>query len=192
MESTISARAARPAAAATMDSTWVSAISRAVAAPSPRRRALKATWFSDSSPVAYSTRPGALSAARDRHIRVYLPIPGSPPIRVTDPATRPPPSTRSSSAEPVSRRRLSTPASSAREVDGDLRAALPPRRAGPPAPCSSATRVFHSPQAAHWPCHLGDEPPHDWQTKTSLDLAMHLPGSEFVSLTLQSRLPDHL
>src|SRR5277367_721769 len=119
-------------------------------------------------------------------------MPGSPPIRVTDPATSPPPSTRSSSAEPVRRRGCSTLASSAREVDGEARAALTAPRAAPPEPCSSATRVFHSPQAAHWPCHLGDEPPHDWQTKTSLDLAMRLPGSEFVSLTLQSRLPDHL
>ncbi len=62
----------------------------------------------------------------------------------------------------------------------------------PPGACSSATRVFHSPQAAHWPCHFGDEAPQFWQTKTSLDLAMRLPGSEFVSLALQFGLPDPL
>ena len=37
-------------------------------------------------------------------IRVLLPIPGEPPISTTEPGTRPPPSTRSSSSLPVRRR----------------------------------------------------------------------------------------
>src|ERR1700722_13992573 len=119
-------------------------------------------------------------------------MPGSPPIRVTDPATSPPPSTRSSSAEPVRRRACSTLASSAREVEADERGALALPRTAPPGPWISATRVFHSPQAAHCPCHLGDELPQAWQTKTSLDLAMRLPGIEYVSLPLQFGLPDPL
>ena len=37
---------------------------------------------------------------------------------------------------------------------------------------TSPTRVFHSPQAAHCPCHFGEDAPQFWQTNTSLDFAM--------------------
>jgi hypothetical protein len=40
---------------------------------------------------------------------------------------------------------------------------------------TSATRVFHSPQAAHCPCHFGEEAAQFWQIKTSFDLAMGFP-----------------
>jgi hypothetical protein len=40
---------------------------------------------------------------------------------------------------------------------------------------TSATRVFHSPQAAHCPCHFGEEAAQFWQMKTSFDLAMGFP-----------------
>jgi hypothetical protein len=37
---------------------------------------------------------------------------------------------------------------------------------------SSASRVFHSPQPAHCPCHFGEDAPQFWQIKTSLDFAI--------------------
>jgi hypothetical protein len=38
--------------------------------------------------------------------------------------------------------------------------------------CSSATRVFHSPQPPHCPCHFGEAAPQFWQIKTSLDFGI--------------------
>jgi hypothetical protein len=49
---------------------------------------------------------------------VDLPMPGSPPSKVTEPGIRPPPSTVSSSAMPVPRRTRSSAASSARPAAG--------------------------------------------------------------------------
>jgi hypothetical protein len=37
---------------------------------------------------------------------------------------------------------------------------------------TSLSRVFHSPHAAHCPCHFGADAPQFWQTNTSLDFAM--------------------
>jgi hypothetical protein len=113
----------------------------------------------------------ALSAAAACSISVDLPMPGSPPIKVTDPNTSPPPSTRSSSAEPVAIRGCSARASAAREVDESER-----MRGAPgfgwrtPDGAVSPTNVFHSPQAAHCPCHLGEAAPQFWQTNTSFSL----------------------
>jgi len=86
---------------------------------------------------------------------VDLPIPGSPPIRVADPSTNPPPSARSSSAIPVTRRSGSvTSASSpisaiARPPDCRLCLAWN----GVTLPPTSSTNVFHSLQSTHCPCH---------------------------------------
>src|SRR5262249_43790611 len=55
-----------------------------------------------SSPERYATGapvPDSLAAASSRS--VDLPMPGSPPTSTAEPGTRPPPSTRSSSAMPV-------------------------------------------------------------------------------------------
>src|SRR5713226_6200799 len=192
MESTISTCAARPEAAPTMSSTQVSAISRAVAASNPSRRARSATCFKDSSPVAYSTGPEAWRAAAACNISVDLPIPGSPPIRVTEPGTRPPPNTRSSSAEPVVTRDCSTMASAASDDEASVRGTLMDTGGfRVVVGCSSATRVFHSPQPVHCPCHFGEETPQFWQIKTSLDFAIGFPY-RFVILALQLTLPDHL
>src|SRR5271165_3526360 len=174
MESTIKARAFKEDAAPTMVSTQVSAISRAVAASSPSRRPRSATCAKDSSPVAYSTGPPPLRAAAACSIRVDFPMPGSPPIRVTEPGTRPPPSTRSSSVEPVESRGCSRTACAASDDEASAREAAAPDRAALRgwAELSSANRVFHSPQPAHCPCHFGEEAPQFWQIKTSLDLGM--------------------
>ena len=162
----------------------VSAISRASRPSRPRRRARRATCLSDSSPVAYSTGPAALMAAADCSMSVDLPMPGSPPIKVTEPGTRPPPSTRSSSPEPVESRGWSRLASSARRVEAAARAGAAVFRRAEPDACTSAVKVFHSPHAGHCPCHFGEEAPQFWQTNTSLRLRHGLPRKRFVSLAL--------
>ena len=85
---------------------------------------------------------------------VDLPMPGSPPTSSTEPRTKPPPVTRSSSARPEASRGASglCPASVS---SWNCR----PRRlerieAGTEAApvTSSSDSVFHSPQASHLPC----------------------------------------
>jgi hypothetical protein len=107
-------------------------------------------------------------------------MPGSPPINVTEPATRPPPITRSSSVEPVASRGDSTRACAANEEDTSLEGPATDRadlRALVEA--ASASKVFHSPQPAHCPCHFGADAPQFWQIKTSFDFAM-----DFLNLDL--------
>ncbi len=83
-------------------------------------------------------------------------MPGSPPTRIAEAGTRPPPSTRSSSAMPVGMR------------GGGAEVPLRPTKLdAPPAAgacgpgrwrrvsAASSTRVFHSPQASQRPCHFG-------------------------------------
>jgi hypothetical protein len=84
-----------------------------------------------------------------------------------EPGTKPPPSTRSTSPMPEGVRSASAlvtlaigvsaarPAM-ARAADGALAAAG--RGAA-----TVSTRVFHAPQAAHCPAHLGELAPHCWQ-----------------------------
>ena len=68
----------------------------------PSRSARSRTWWADSSADTRSTRcPMAARAASTWRRRVDLPIPGSPPRRVTEPGTRPPERTRSNSSTPV-------------------------------------------------------------------------------------------
>ena len=104
IESITSTRAPVSAVASRMRSSAVSATSLSPSVPTPSRRARSATWRTDSSPVAYSTAWSRASAAAHCRSSVDLPMPGSPPISVTDPGTRPPPSTRSNSAKPVAMR----------------------------------------------------------------------------------------
>ena len=68
----------------------------------PIRSARILIWFSDSSPDTMRAVPP--SAAATSSTNVDLPTPGSPATRVTEPATMPPPSTRSNSSMPVARR----------------------------------------------------------------------------------------
>src|SRR3546814_14984500 len=95
-----------------------------------------------------------------------LPIPGSPPISVAEPATSPPPSARSSSPMPVESRFGSAVSTFSASSDslrppfcvccfwakGDAAGALP------------STTVFHAPQSAHCPCPSELAAPQDGQT----------------------------
>src|SRR5262245_51034345 len=92
-------------------------------------------------------------------------MPGSPPSRMMEPATRPPPSTRSSSPSPVVRR-MASPAVTFASASG---LAVPAARlaAGRSRTVSSTTE----PQAehpGHWPSQRGELWPHCWQTKSVL------------------------
>ncbi len=84
---------------------------------------------------------------------VDLPIPGSPPTSVTEPCTRPPPSTRSSSSSPVERRIES--------CDGNRRQRLRLRAApspGAPRPNVSSARESPPRRAIPAPSRPGTGP----------------------------------
>src|SRR3546814_19936748 len=68
---------------------------------SPRRCARPATCAKLSSPVTYRLGRRAPSAAIACNNRGALPMPGSPPTSTTEPYTRQPTSTRSSTQIPV-------------------------------------------------------------------------------------------
>ena len=80
-------------------------------------------------------------------------MPGSPPIRTVEPATRPPPSTRSSSAIAVDRRAgpevLPASPTSSSGLAAPARMPL-----GTAAGALSSASVFHSAQASQRPAHL--------------------------------------
>lgn len=104
---------------------------------------------------------------------VDLPMPGSPPKRVMEPATRPPPRTLSSSLKPVEDL-ASVESSTADRGTGFWRIAVPaaffPEKAPPAvfAGTGASTIVFHSLQAGHWPTHLEDSCPQLLQKNTVL------------------------
>ena len=91
-------------------------------------------------------------------VSVDLPIPGAPPSSTSEPGTRPPPSTRSSSPIPVDIR-----ASGVAPTSPSRRTSERPEPASPPAPprprprgagaTRSSTSVFQAPQPGHWPRH---------------------------------------
>src|SRR5205807_2339651 len=101
-------------------------------------------------------------------------MPGSPPTRSTEPRTKPPPVTRSSSIMPEERRgaswllpvRVSSanfrPLRLLRIETGMVVAPV----------VSSSESVFHSPQASHLPCQRLYAAPQFWQTKERVDLAI--------------------
>src|SRR5262245_51596753 len=101
-------------------------------------------------------------------------MPGSPPRSSTEPRTKPPPVTRSSSAMPDARRGASlfSPASDSSLKVRPFRLAR--RLTGPLALADSASSasVFHSPQASHLPCQRPKAAPQFWQIKDGADLAM--------------------
>ena len=73
----------------------------------PVRSARSRIWPADSSPDRYSARrPAAAQRCATSSSSVDLPTPGSPASSVTEPGTRPPPSTRSSSLTPVGQCRV--------------------------------------------------------------------------------------
>jgi hypothetical protein len=109
---------------------------------------------------------------------VDLPMPGSPPISTTEPSTRPPPSTRSSSAELVEKRGISSTLTSASVLIcacWPVQPARPLGAAAPPLSMTVSTRVFQAPHSPHCPAHLGKVAPHSVQPYMRLALAMKPP-----------------
>src|SRR5689334_15962490 len=103
---------------------------------------------------------------------VDLPMPGSPPTSSTEPRTKPPPVTRSSSVMPEDRRGASLllPVSDSSANVRPLR--LERIETGTLPLVSSSASVFHSPQESHLPCQRLYAAPQFWQTKERVDLAM--------------------
>src|SRR6185295_14976090 len=129
------------------------------------------TWPGDSSPVAYST-PAVPSDAWLRPAAAWsrsvdLPIPGSPPTRTSEPGTRPPPKTRSSSSIPRRRRGMSASAMPAR--GSATPAAVAPRAIARSVRVVSrttvSTSVFQRSHARHCPSQRRKDSPQDWHTK---------------------------
>src|SRR5205807_4018521 len=100
---------------------------------------------------------------------VDLPTPGSPPTRITEPGTMPPPSTRSHSCNGVVRRGRSCSSISAswRVASGGLEGSAP--RDGASKVCSS---VFHCSQLGHCPDQRAKRAPQAWHSKDERLLAM--------------------
>src|SRR3954451_11739378 len=103
-------------------------------------------------------------------VSVDLPMPGEPPSSTSDPGTRPPPRTRSSSPMPVCSRATAS-ARTSRRATGRAAAVrpLPPAPPPPARPLAAAgarpsTSVFHAPQPGHWPCQRASAWPHSEQT----------------------------
>src|SRR4051812_44728388 len=98
-------------------------------------------------------------------------MPGSPPSSRTEPRTKPPPVTRSSSPMPEGSRGASC-ASPPRSCSWKRRP-LPGLRPGPAGLSEpSSESVFHSPQASHLPCQRLNAAPQFWQTKVRWRLDM--------------------
>ena len=102
-----------------------------------------------------------------------LPMPGSPPTSVTDPGTRPPPSTLSSSGMPVGRAAHEPVSTSA--IGTALAIGVSRRWVSASARArstTSSTSVSHPPQPGHRPAHLADSAPHSPHRWTVLSLVM--------------------
>src|SRR5678816_3057303 len=93
-------------------------------------------------------------------------MPGSPPTSTTEPATRPPPRTRSSPGRLVSRR----PSGRAETSDRGRTPGPSIRPAAAVEDRTSSTKEFHSPHSGQRPSHFGDDAPQDWQAKTETGL----------------------
>src|SRR4030095_17133182 len=115
----------------------------------------------------------------------------SPPRRISDPGTTPPPSTRSNSPMPVDSRTLCDISTSAYSLAVDDVENCEKRLVGGvPAGDSarSSTSEFHAPHSVQRPIHLGACAPHSWQTKTTLgDFTRQLP----IVYRSNSQLPTH-
>ena len=94
---------------------------------------------------AAAMRPIAWSSS------VLLPMPGSPPSSVTEPGTRPPPSTRSSSGTPVGRPAAAIGSTSASGITTPAAAVEPSATDDG----RSSTRDDHAPHSVQRPSHFG-------------------------------------
>ena len=113
-----------------------------------------------------TSRPRPATAASTWKSSVDLPMPGGPNNRVTEPATTPPPMTRSSSLTPVGVGAADVADTSASETASSPRTTAPrPLPVGPPwrrahTLVATAASVFHSPQAGQRPTHRNEVVPH--------------------------------
>ena len=135
------------------------------------RSALSLIWRWLSSPDTYKTLYCSCKDICSK--RVDFPIPGSPPNRVTEPGTSPPPKTLSNSSS-GQRKRLSLSVVISAIGIGRLREGVLSSGGAHPFlvgfSTTSSTRVFHSLQLLHCPCHWGCCAPHFWQKKAFLTL----------------------
>ena len=100
---------------------------------------------------------------------MLLPMPGSPPTKVTEPGTTPPPNTRSSSSIPVGSGRPTCGSISPINVGDDDAGAITGASFGR---ATSSTKVFHWPQDEHCPAHFGCDAPQSVHTCSIFSLAI--------------------
>ena len=139
----------------TMLGSEVSGNSHRLGRTASRRPARKRTCWALSSADTYSVRPG--QPANSCSSNVLFPMPGSPPSKVTEPGTKPPPSTRSSSLIPLGRGPdrsvLISPIGRATPAgNNDMPAAKVLMSSGA---SISSTKLFHAEHAGQRPAHLG-------------------------------------
>src|SRR5258708_6882628 len=114
-------------------------------------------------------------------------MPGSPPSRIMDPGTTPPPRTKSNSARSVVHRAASDPLT---ERSRGVATTLPPSPSvrAPPArrldPVAGAVRAtvsstseFHAPHVSQRPAHLGWSAPHSVHRYPVFPFALIRPGT---------------
>ena len=130
-------------------------------AVAPSRSARRRTCSGDSSPATSSTGRCAPIAPSIAAVRLDLPTPGSPPSSTSEPGTRPPPSTRSSSAMPVPMRAAALVST---DASGTTTPAAAPLRRAPLRASSDAgacsTSVAKAPQSGQRPSQRACSPPH--------------------------------
>ncbi len=147
---------------AMMSRRFIAAARSTGACSKPSRRARRRTWSTDSSPETYAHfAPFKASCAAACSSSVDLPIPGSPPTSSTEPATSPPPLTRSNSPMPVARRGTGspTPCNDTKSITRPFANALP---CGDDASgAASSAMLFHAPHASQRPAHLPVTAPQD-------------------------------
>src|SRR5262249_14551210 len=125
------------------------------------RSPLSLICWADSSPDAYRTTDDSARCEATSSISVDLPTPGSPPSRVSAPATTPPPRTRSNSVIPLETRGASILAISVNRTGAESHEGGTSIAA---AVTRSSTNVFHCWHDGHRPIHFGEAAPHCWQT----------------------------
>src|SRR5687768_8545853 len=175
MESTNSTAGACSSACARMRARSVSPRNSTSLVLSLRRSARKRTCAPDSSPDTYSARlPLDARRAATCSRSVDLPMPGSPPMRMSEPGTMPPPSTKSNSSRSVAQRASDVLVISPSGCDfvGVLPCAEGALFSFLLLVLSSSTSVFHALHAGHCPCQRGLSLPQSVQKKAVLVLAI--------------------
>src|SRR5512134_2323993 len=116
----------------------------------------------DSSPETYRSFPVLRERPENAWSRsVDFPMPGSPPTRMTDPATTPLPSTRSNSPMPVDVLFSEIPSMACRDT-GSVFDDGCSEEERLPVTAFSSTKLFQLPQSGHLPSHFALVWPHAW------------------------------